>query len=132
MNLLITEPTERSPDKFIRGHLLNEHLGGRGNAENLFPITANANKEHLTSTESRIKRWVLKPKPEETQYWAFYEVKVQNITSKLGGGKKNADNFVNCTFACRANRKDSKGKTVEEFSTVITSTYHAREKAKTL
>jgi hypothetical protein len=121
MGLLVTDPGKRSPEKYIRGHLLNEHLGGRGNAENMFPITGNANSQHLHSTEKRIKNWVGKAKR-----WVFYQVKVQGVSSKLDGGPKSPANFVNSTLACHAVLKDGEGKPEEEFSTSIPSTYQAR------
>ena len=121
MGLLVTDPGKRSPEKYIRGHLLNEHLGGRGNAENMFPITGNANSQHLHSTEKRIKNWAQKPKR-----WVYYQVKVQGVSSKLDGGPKSPANFVNSTLACHALLKDGEGKPEEEFSTSIPSTYQAR------
>lgn len=39
----------------IRGHLLNDHLGGLSVEENLFPISSNANKEHLNKIERFVK-----------------------------------------------------------------------------
>jgi hypothetical protein len=67
MDLLVTDPGESSESKFIRGHLLNEHLGGEGDANNPFPITGNANSQHLHSTESIIKNWV-----KQKNRWVFY------------------------------------------------------------
>ncbi len=124
MDLLVTEPRKRNPDKFVRGHLLNEGLGGRGNAENLFPITGNANSQHLHSTENKVKGWMSKEKR-----WAFYEVKVQNIKSELSFGPKSPQNFVECAFVCHAILKDATGKVEEDFSTTISSTYKVPEKA---
>ena len=130
MDLLITDPTERSPDKYIRGHLLNEHLGGRGNAENMFPITGNANSQHLHSTEKKVKNWVINPKKNEPKHWAMYEVKVQGISSKLNAGSKSWDNYVNCTFVCHAVQKDSAGKVKEELSTSIPSVFGLKKTAQ--
>lgn len=59
MDMLETDPGASSPYKYIRGHLLNEHLGGEGEASNLFPLTGNANSQHLRSTENSVKNWVL-------------------------------------------------------------------------
>jgi len=118
MGLLVTDPSKRSTAKFIRGHLLNEHLGGLGNAENMFPITGNANSQHLHSTETRVKRWLKK-----TDRWIWYEVKVTNISSKLDAGPKSPDNYVESVFACQAKLKDGEGKLEEDFSTSIPSVY---------
>jgi hypothetical protein len=125
MDLLITNPTNSSEDKYIRGHLLNEHLGGQGDANNMFPITGNANSQHLHSTEKKVKSWITKPKR-----WVKYEVKVQGVSSKLDGGSKNPSNYVNSNFACRAILKDAAGKTEEEFSTVIPSVYQQKSTAQ--
>jgi hypothetical protein len=125
MDLLITNPTNSSEDKYIRGHLLNEHLGGQGDANNMFPITGNANSQHLHSTEKKVKSWITKPKR-----WVKYEVKVQGVSSKLDGGSKNPSNYVNSNFACRAILKDAAGKTEEEFSTVIPSVYQQKGTAQ--
>lgn len=124
MGLLVTDPSKSSADKFIRGHLLNEHLGGLGNAENMFPITANANNQHLHSTETRIKGWMKK-----LARWTFYEVKVTNISSKLDGGPKSPANYVECIFSCHAILKDEAGKVDESFSTTIPSVYQDKQKA---
>jgi hypothetical protein len=118
MGHLVTNPSESSENKFIRGHLLNEHLGGRGNAENMFPITGNANSQHLHSTEKTVKSWVKKK-----DRWVFYEVKVINISSKLDAGPKHPGNYVEAVFACRAILKDATGKPEEDFATNITSGY---------
>ena len=39
----------------VRGHLLNHDLGGRGVAENLYPISAAANKQHSENVENKVK-----------------------------------------------------------------------------
>ncbi|MEI7830106.1 MAG: hypothetical protein WCI31_10065 [Prolixibacteraceae bacterium] len=121
MGLLVTDPGKSSDEKFIRGHLLNEHLGGEGVGNNMFPITGNANSKHLHSTEKEVKKWITKPKR-----WVKYDVKVQGISSRLNGGPKNPVNFVNSSFVCHAILKDAAGKTEEEFSTVISSVYQER------
>lgn len=40
---------------FIRGHLLNDNLGGVGEVYNLFPITSSANGEHKITAEGKLK-----------------------------------------------------------------------------
>lgn len=128
MSLLVTDPSERSPDKYIRGHLLNEHLGGLGNEENMFPITGNANSQHLHSTETTVKGWMDKPDVKNGLKWVFYEVKVQGVSSRLERDDI-FKNYVNCSFACRAVLKDETGKAEQEFSTTIPSTYSVKEQA---
>lgn len=124
MGKLETDPGASSPDKYIRGHLLNEHIGGVGDATNLFPITGNANSRHLHSTESRVKRWVDVP-----SNWVFYEVTVDGISSRLDSSDVR-QNYVNATFNCRAVLKDIDGAEREQFMTAITSTYRQRNAAQ--
>jgi hypothetical protein len=125
MAFLVTDPSEKSPDKFIRGHLLNEHLGGLGNAENMFPITGNANSQHLHSTETKVKGWMKKP-----DRWVYYEVKVTNMSAKLDPPPGPIEeNYVECVFVCRATLKDEAGKAEEDFSTSIPSVYKVKGKA---
>ena len=125
MDLLVTDPGESSESKFIRGHLLNEHLGGEGDANNLFPLTGNANSQHLHSTESIIKNWV-----KQKNRWVFYNVRVDNVSSKLDGPKKSPKNYVNCTFVCTAVQKDAAGVTKDKLSTRIPSKYDFKGKAQ--
>lgn len=40
---------------FIRGHLLNDNMGGIGEVYNLFPITSSANGEHKITAEGKLK-----------------------------------------------------------------------------
>jgi hypothetical protein len=126
MGQLVTDPKESSADKFIRGHLLNENLGGLGDATNMFPITANANRNHLTSTESKIKKWVKTPNT-----WVQYDVKVTGISSKLEGPGKKDTNFVNASFVCTAIHKDADGKEKDKLSTTIPSTYNVKHTKET-
>ena len=43
---------------YIRGHLLNENLGGPGRSYNLTPITSKANSDHKIEVENPVKDWV--------------------------------------------------------------------------
>lgn len=49
---------EAGYSSMIRGHLLNDNLGGPGIACNLFPITAKANHLHLLNAENHIKQYL--------------------------------------------------------------------------
>lgn len=42
----------------VQGHMLNERIGGEGEARNLAPLTASANTRHWNSVESPIKQWL--------------------------------------------------------------------------
>lgn len=95
MGKLTTTPKNNGEDKYIKGHLLNDNIGGPGVAKNLFPITAIANKKHHDEVESQVKKWV-----NNKGYWVHYEVAVTGITEKLDGSL--AENFVNASFTCIA------------------------------
>jgi hypothetical protein len=46
----------------VKGHLLNDNLGGKAIGENLYPITRAANKDHLTHVENYVKKYVWEDK----------------------------------------------------------------------
>ena len=134
MNHLVSDPGEESPFKYVKGHLLNENLGGKGETDNLFPITGKANSQHLHSTEKKIKKWVglenSTPKKPTTQ-WVWYEVKVDNIKENFPiKNKKDHSNFLNCTFYCRAVLKDESGKEMDSFVSMVTSEQKNRPDAQ--
>ena len=78
MGKLVTNPNNSNDKKYIKGHLLNDNVGGPGEAYNLFPITAAANKEHERSIESPVKEWV-----NQGKHWVNYEVKVEEVDKSL-------------------------------------------------
>ena len=112
MNMLPTDPHLQNSDKYIRGHLLNDNLGGPGDDFNLFPITANANKEHEQVIESKVKKWV-----NDDKQWVKYNVKVNNVNDKLKHG------VVNSEFSCRASILDphNNGKEINTIAATINS-----------
>lgn len=104
MDQLVTDKREHSPDKFIRGHLLNENLGGLGEDVNMFPLTSNANSNHLHQAESTVKGFLKKKED-----YVTYEVKVSSVSAKLNGKKNHPDNYVDCTLLCTATRSKPDG-----------------------
>ncbi len=136
MSKLVVNPKKKSEFKYIRGHLLNENLGGKGENVNLFPITANANSQHLHSTEKFIKEWVA-PAAKETKgektkkmkHYAMYEVEAKVLKYKLSNDKI-ADNFVDSKFICNVVLKDETGKENKSFKTTIDSEYGERHPAE--
>jgi len=127
MKKLVVDPTKRSAFKYIRGHLLNENLGGKGENQNLFPITANANSQHLQSTEREIKNWVVPKEKQKKKKYALYEVTVAVRNVNLD--EKKARNHVDSTFNCRVVLKDESGKEAKSFLSSIDSTYKEKETA---
>lgn len=72
---------------YIKGHLLNDNLGGPGAAENLYPISQQANKDHSGLIEEEAKSLV-----NDQHYWVRYEVeigneKVSDVPGPPGGPK---------------------------------------------
>ncbi|MBS0357149.1 MAG: DUF4157 domain-containing protein [Proteobacteria bacterium] len=126
MNQLVTDPGESAERKYIKGHLLNDKLGGEGDDKNLFPITAIANSRHRYSTESTVLGWLKKKNS-----WVWYEVKVGIVASSFPvPGKKSPRNFVNADFNCYAIRKNEDGEQQEAFTSTIASRQGARPDAE--
>ena len=134
MNLLVTSPKKKSSFKYIRGHLLNENLGGKGENINLFPITANANSRHLHSTEKLVKDWVIPKKNKQgkkskQKHYATYEVNAIP-TKVILSNKAIAKNIVNSNFICKVELKDDTGKVEKSFQSTINSEYKVKNTAK--
>jgi hypothetical protein len=66
---------------YVRGHLLNENLGGKGQMYNLTPITTKANSDHKTKFENTVKKWVLEKQPGWTVH---YQVNAVYGTKTIG------------------------------------------------
>lgn len=124
MGALNTDPSSQNDSKYIRGHLLNDNLGGRGEDYNLFPLTGNANKEHHDRIEAQVKNWV-----NEKRQWVSYSVKVTNKGAKLDNSDVR-NNYVNATFDCRAAVLEPSdfNKEVSSVSALITSEYRVTHK----
>lgn len=104
--------------RYIRGHLLNDNVGGPGTAVNLFPITHNANMKHESEVESKVKDWV-----NNEHYWVYYEVVVDSPTVNTTAGNVN---YVNCNFVCEAYPLAADGITAakKHLKKTIASTYN--------
>lgn len=98
MNHLITDPHQPNDSKYIRGHLLNDNVGGPGQDRNLFPITADANKKHESKVEKTVKDWVNKKR-----YLTYYRVKVNKKSVQIVNKNiKDPGNAVDADFECEA------------------------------
>ena len=119
MNQLETDPHNSNENKYIRGHLLNDNVGGPGADFNLFPITGNANKEHEQKIETRVKDWVNNKKQ-----WVRYEVGVQADDIDLTHSRA-WRNHVNATFNCSASILDPNNgmQVIDTVSAAIKSEY---------
>jgi hypothetical protein len=93
--------------RWIKGHLLNENLGGPGESENLTPLTATANSDHKNSFEAPIKSaltWTkarsLYSRGDQKWYGVYYEVSVQG--REWARGVPNYARSVASRLDCRA------------------------------
>ncbi|WP_350282069.1 hypothetical protein [Nitrosomonas sp.] len=112
--------TGPSNQKYVRGHLLNDHLGGPGSDENLFPITDSANQAHERQVESRVKEWV-----NGYRYWVYYKVAVSVTETELAGVDKRDSNKVTASFVCEAAVLDLEGNKRNAFTRTIVSVCNA-------
>lgn len=113
MAKLPTTPSLEADKKYVKGHLLNDNIGGPGEAKNLFPITAKANRQHEQLVESHVKRWV-----NDEKRWVYYRVEVKNPDYKL------AQQRVSAEFSCEAViLDDSLNKTANKVGASIFSEY---------
>jgi len=103
-------------DAYVRGHLLNHDLGGPGVAQNLFPITGQANIDHKNVVENTIKVWV-----NEKRWVIDYSVEIRSgYKSNFALGKKH--NYVNSVIDIHAGVWGVNGNYVDEYTKVIEST----------
>jgi hypothetical protein len=90
--------------QYVAGHLLNHRLGGKNEAQNLYPITQEANKEHEKRVESKVKDWTKNGK-----YFLRYTVSVKNKDEdiklnenpKIGPNEPKGNMVVNAEFECK-------------------------------
>lgn len=120
MGKLVTNPRRPNPSRYIKGHLLNHHIGGPGDNSNMYPITAAANSAHLHNIETQVKNWV-----ETNHYWVYYNVQVRNILESITklDPPKDPDNFINATFHCNAYIKNADGTKRDEITYDAVSAY---------
>lgn len=115
MGLLPTDPGTypEADQRFVRGHLLNDNVGGPGQPHNLFPITAHANAIHHSQIEDAVKTWV-----NDRRYWVTYTVEVQaedTLQTTAAG-----INFVNSTLTARASVLDTNLNPVSGLTRAVT------------
>ena len=119
MGKLVTNPRRPGPSRYIKGHLLNHHIGGPGDNSNMYPITSAANGAHLRNVETQVKEWV-----QTDRYWVYYSVQVRNILESITGNPKDPDSYINATFRCNAYIKNADGTRRDEITPIdIVSTY---------
>lgn len=90
--------------QLVKGHLLNHDLGGYGVGENLFPITKQANGEHLAYAEYEVKNALINAKSHPTLDGVYYWVSAIGELDDETFGRPSH-------FQCQANLvEDIKGK----------------------
>ncbi|WP_297472871.1 DUF4157 domain-containing protein [Persephonella sp.] len=104
------EPIRNFPPEYIRGHLLNENLGGPGKRWNLTPITKQANKNHY----EKVEKFLTEKIKEKNKCSVFeYHVKVKYGVRKKRNLQKelesaNDKKFEAITEALETERKLAK------------------------
>jgi hypothetical protein len=100
-------------DNYIRGHLLNDNIGGPGAPHNLFPITQKANRLHEEQMERKIKQWVNKDR-----FWCYYKVSITNEKESFGGP---GPNYVSADIVTQAAVLKVGGERISNTSVTIRS-----------
>lgn len=88
----LSTATGRSDERYVKGHLLNDQVGGVGLPHNLFPITGRANGEHEATVERKVKAWI------ERGYWMTYTVEVELLDANITDVNTVDSNFVMARF----------------------------------
>ena len=106
---------------------INDNIGGPGDDQNLFPITARANSQHVNEVENKVKKWI-----NVKRYWVHYkvDVKVKSKVSDVVEGRPPEKNFVDADFICEAHPLLADGKTHAGggFKTTIRSVHNKNVK----
>jgi hypothetical protein len=100
--------------KFIRGHLLNDNLGGLGMWWNMFPISSEANAAHLNSVERPVKRQLLNAHKENEKLkgegkgpshgdWVYVDYTVSAHADAAGDFLNHPDASFWCSWSAHRN-----------------------------
>jgi len=109
---------------YIKGHLLNDNLGGLGVDKNLFPITQKANQEHEQNIEADAKN-----KVNIEGFIVHYQVEVSGV-KKLDPIKLGSDDFfpINASFLCKLSNYKKEGNALKKQAPFKTVVIHSRYK----
>ena len=111
------------PGDYIRGHLLNEQLGGPGEIRNLYPITRSANATHASQIERYVKKWV-----NEDRYWVRYSVEVTGSNTLQRRGERR---YVDASLDVSASVLNTDLTPMRGVQTTITSAFEQRAEVST-
>lgn len=100
-------------DHFVRGHLLNDHVGGVGEIYNLFPITKHANGHHLRTAEGFLKKYLrteLGPKDPNDKIKDFVHYRVFAVPANPNDLMTNANAEFRCEMVAAHSLQEKNGK----------------------
>jgi hypothetical protein len=106
-------------DQLVKGHLLNEYLGGKAKNANLYPITDGANSDHLGYVENNVKKLVL----------AGRTVQYEVDAGPRDGFSCNTD-CEKSQFKCHYKTIDNKGESVDNSVTILSDIVGGRKLAR--
>jgi hypothetical protein len=111
--------------KYIKGHLLNDHLGGPARPYNLFPITDQANSDHLVFMEKYVKAEV------EKGYVMYYKVNIASPKVTDRESSKGTDHTrrysVDADIQCESAKLDPSEKPIEKHQITVKSVWGGGE-----
>jgi hypothetical protein len=118
MDLLPSSTTHKGDkaNQFIRGHLLNDNLGGPAKKENLFPITGYSNGQHEQNAERFIKGGI------KNGYVYEYLVEIKNVAE----GTTSTYHTVKCDLDFKFSRLDAANNPLKTHKGTIKSEFGQR------
>jgi hypothetical protein len=108
---------------WVRGHLLNAHLGGPNTDPNLFPITGHANHVHLREVESHVKDWI------RGNRHVRYEVTANQRGGNVGGIRNAAGSFHCYAYTTQGLPRLVVNKTISSLPAPLVAPPHAADVA---
>lgn len=122
-NILNTRRTKGGASYYVRGHLLNESLGGEGNNwENLTPLSRSGNAQHAKRFEALVKASinsgaimeyfvtpVYKVKPDKKKMFEEVDAMHSHENAKLVKAIIKAEDFIPKSLKCKTNRLEKTG-----------------------
>lgn len=117
---LLETQGETGSHGYIKGHLLNDNLGGPGESRNLFPITQTANSRHHSMIERTAKELV-----NDRHYWVKYKVDMQETGTTPYTDRQGEDRVaINALIKAKLEVKKTDGTTREVANVEIPSVFN--------
>jgi len=105
--------------QLVKGHLLNEYLGGKAKNSNLYPITDGANSDHLGYVENNVKKLVLAGRTVQYEVDAGPDL-----------GEPCSTRCEKSRFKCHYKTIDNKGESVDNSITILSDVAGSRKLAR--